>query len=155
MANTMLIDTIFFIKNAHHGQMYGEREYWHHPVEVMEKGKELFGDLFTIEHQKAALLHDVVEDTEYTLGDLSGMFESSVVVAVGLLTKPIGKDYKEYVEGLANSGNMIAMMVKYADNMVNYMGDKSGWNEERRKRAQAKYEWSIGFLGKKLGDKIR
>ena len=61
-----------------------------------------------------ALLHDVVEDTEYTFDDLSNMgFSQEVIEALKLLTHDADVPYMEYVKKLAK--NKIATAVKIAD----------------------------------------
>ena len=61
-----------------------------------------------------ALLHDVVEDTDYTLDDLRCMgFDERVMEALALMTHDDDAPYMEYVEGLKD--NPIARTVKLAD----------------------------------------
>jgi len=61
-----------------------------------------------------ALLHDVVEDTDYTLDDLSKMgFDDSVLTAINLMTHEDGVPYMNYVEQIKT--NPIAKIVKLAD----------------------------------------
>jgi len=61
-----------------------------------------------------ALLHDVVEDTDYTLDDLSKMgFDDSVLAAINLMTHMEGVPYMDYVEQIKT--NPIAKTVKLAD----------------------------------------
>ena len=61
-----------------------------------------------------ALLHDVVEDTDYTLEDLAAMgFSRNVTEALALLTHDETVPYMEYVKALRN--NPIARRVKLAD----------------------------------------
>lgn len=61
-----------------------------------------------------ALLHDVVEDTLYTLQDLTEMgFPREVVEAVGLMTHAEGVPYLDYVAAIKD--NPIARAVKLAD----------------------------------------
>lgn len=61
-----------------------------------------------------ALLHDVVEDTDYTLDDLSKMgIDDSVVAAINLMTHEDGVPYMDYVEQIKT--NPIAKTVKLAD----------------------------------------
>ena len=62
----------------------------------------------------AALLHDVVEDTDYTLDDLKEMgFGENIVDALALLTHDNSVPYLEYVERIKS--NPIARAVKIAD----------------------------------------
>lgn len=64
----------------------------------------------------AGLLHDVVEDTNYTFDDLlrKGVDEK-IVDALRLLTHTDDLSYGEYVKRIAESGNSIAIHVKYND----------------------------------------
>ena len=62
----------------------------------------------------AALLHDVVEDTPFTLQDLREMgFDEDVLEALALLTHPEGVPYMDYVARIRD--NEIARTVKLAD----------------------------------------
>ena len=61
-----------------------------------------------------ALLHDVAEDTDYTLEDIAAMgFSRNVTEALALLTHDETVPYMEYVKALRN--NPIARRVKLAD----------------------------------------
>ena len=61
-----------------------------------------------------ALLHDVVEDTDYTLDDLAAMgFGDAVIDALALLTHDPAVPYMEYVAAIKE--NPIARTVKLAD----------------------------------------
>ena len=61
-----------------------------------------------------ALLHDVIEDTEYTLEDLRKMgFGDSVLAAIDLMTHEDGVPYMDYVEKIKT--DPIARTVKLAD----------------------------------------
>ncbi len=62
----------------------------------------------------AALLHDVIEDTDMTIDDLRNAgIPEEVLEALVLLTHEKGKPYMEYVREL--SGNRIARRVKLSD----------------------------------------
>ena len=64
----------------------------------------------------AGLLHDVVEDTEWTLEDLlTADISQEVVDALRLLTHKKGSNYMDYVERIAQSHNPIAINVKCND----------------------------------------
>jgi (p)ppGpp synthase/HD superfamily hydrolase len=144
--------TLSLIKKAHAGQMYGTDPYWTHPLAVAEKGKELFGSKFTESAYLAALLHDVVEDTDLSLFDLQKLgYSSQVLDTVKLLTKDKSLDYEGNIRRIIQSRNKLAMMVKFADNFINYTGDKSHWDAKRAAKSQAKYLKSMQDIGKVLG----
>lgn len=144
--------TLQFIKQAHGDQLYGELPYWTHPRAVALTGRKIFGSRFTSDAVKTAFLHDVVEDTNIGLDELSKLdFSSKVIEAVALLTKDKSITYRENIEKIINSGNKLAMMVKYADNYENYTGDKSGWEQDKVDSSQKKYLRSLNMLGNSLG----
>ena len=62
----------------------------------------------------AAVLHDVVEDTSYTLEDLRRKgFSEAVLAAVDCLTRRGDESYEEFIERVET--NPIAREVKIAD----------------------------------------
>ena len=81
--------------------------YVFHPFHLAEQ----MSDEYTV---CAALLHDVVEDTDTTLEDLRREgFPDEVLEALALLTHDDGAPYMEYVARLKD--NPIARAVKLAD----------------------------------------
>ena len=61
-----------------------------------------------------ALLHDVVEDSDYTLEDLKAMgFKDCVIEAISVMTHDEAVPYEEYI--LKIKENPIAKIVKLAD----------------------------------------
>ncbi len=81
--------------------------YVFHPFHLAEQMED---EITTV----VALLHDVVEDTEYTLSDLSDMgFSKEVVNALALLTHNDNVPYMDYVALIKN--NPVARTVKFAD----------------------------------------
>lgn len=81
--------------------------YVFHPFHLAEQ-------METEETTVVALLHDVVEDTGYTLADLGAMgFSKSVLDALALLTHDPSVDYMDYVRAI--KANPIARTVKLAD----------------------------------------
>lgn len=63
--------------------------------------------------QIAGMLHDVVEDSYFTLEHLSKFFPDEIIEALECLTKKPGEDYLEYLKRVAS--NEIAVQVKIAD----------------------------------------
>ena len=81
--------------------------YVFHPFHVAE---QMTDEITTA----IALLHDVVEDTDYTLQDLIDMgFPREVTDALALLTHEDGVPYLEYVAGI--KADPAARAVKLAD----------------------------------------
>ena len=74
-----------FAEEAHRGQLRNSgEEYIQHPLEVAKILAELELDEATI---AAALLHDVVEDTKYTMEDIEKEFGPHVALLVDGVTK--------------------------------------------------------------------
>ncbi|MGY3340560.1 (p)ppGpp synthase/HD superfamily hydrolase [Streptomyces filamentosus] len=87
----------------------------------------------------AGLLHDVVEDTEWTAGGLraAGVPER-VVRAVEAVTNGPGRSYEEKIRDVAR--NPDATLVKIADNAHNSRADRAAaLPPDRRARLAAKY----------------
>lgn len=91
---------------AHHGQAdKAGVPYIFHPIHLAE---QMTDEATTC----AALLHDVLEDTMYSINDVAEKFPQEVVEAVRLLTH--GKeDYYDYIRAI--KCNPIAKAVKLAD----------------------------------------
>ncbi len=93
---------------AHAGQLdKGGVPYVFHPFHVAEQMED---ELSTV----VALLHDVVEDTDYTLEDLARMgFPERALSALKLLTHDKRVPYLDYVAAIRH--DPIARAVKLAD----------------------------------------
>ena len=95
----------------------------------------------------AALLHDVVEDTDYTFDDLLKMgFDEKIIDALRLLTHEDSVEYMDYVKAI--KPNPIARAVKLAD--LTHNSDLSRFEPDQiteyaLKRNQ-KYQTAIALL---------
>ena len=94
-----------------------------------------------------ALLHDVVEDTEYTIEDLKNMgFSKAVTDAVALMTHSGDVDYMDYVAAIKN--NPIAKAVKLADLCHNSDITRLDVVDEKALERREKYKKAIALLEK-------
>lgn len=76
---------INFIKEKHKDQIrYSGEPYYYHPIEVALIVMDYFFDLETI---IAALLHDIVEDTNFSLNQINFLFGQEVALLIDQLTK--------------------------------------------------------------------
>ena len=106
-----------FAATMHMGQRYGDDPYMVHLDAVADKFNAERDPLCKI----VAYLHDVLEDTECCLGDLTFYFGTEVAKAVSLVTRDpqSSKTYFEFVRSICESGNETAIRVKMADNECN------------------------------------
>ena len=112
--------------------------YVFHPFHLAEQMKD---EATTV----CALLHDVVEDTDYTLEDLCAMgFPADVVDALALLTHDPAVPYMDYVKEIAK--NPIARKVKMAD--LRHNSDLSRMDEvdEWAVKRTEKYKKALAYL---------
>ena len=83
------------------------KTYILHPLRIMAK-------MQTEYEMSAALLHDVIEDSDYTAEDLiSEGIPSDVVIAVELLSNVKGESYDQFVDRVLQ--NPLATKIKIAD----------------------------------------
>ena len=103
-----LEDAISLAVEAHRGQRdKAGRPYILHPLRVMMR-------LETDEERTVAILHDVVEDTPWTLERLRERgYPAPVLSALDALTKREGETYEAFVERLRPDA--LARRVKLAD----------------------------------------
>ena len=93
--------------DAHLGQLdYNGVPYIFHPYHIAEQMDDEISCT-------AALLHDVIEDTNLTLTDLEGIFPAQVIEIVRLLTHDENTDYFDYIRKIKT--NPIAKKVKLED----------------------------------------
>jgi (p)ppGpp synthase/HD superfamily hydrolase len=135
-----LDDAIQLARRAHEGQLdKSGRPYIAHPLRVMGQLKG--------EHERmAAVLHDVVEDTEVTLDDLTALgCPEDVLAAVAAISKHPGEPQADYLSRVM--ANPIALTVKRADIADNMSPDRLGrLDEPTQQRLTAKYEAALRQL---------
>lgn len=135
---------------AHSGQKdKAGDDYINHPLAVMN---HLQGDTARM----TGVLHDVVEDTQLTFDDLVVRgCPPEVIEALRLVTHPEGfqnteEEYLKWIQTIAESGNQIAVDVKWADLTHNSdMGRIQNPAEKDLKRAE-KYRKSMEILRPKV-----
>lgn len=127
---------------AHHGQ-YDKNgaPYIYHPIHLAEQMEDEIACC-------VALLHDVAEDTEWTLEALAEQFPQEVIDALTLLTHQPGVPYMEYVKTIRE--NPTARMVKLAD--LAHNSDRTRVNpahpmdEKKRDALLERYEKARAYL---------
>lgn len=114
--------TIALMMKAHDGQIDKRGlPYWYHPYRVALR-LDLYSDSKSYYNPliEAALLHDVVEDTNITIGQLQILgYSETTLETIGLLTKNRSLTYAQNIERIVDSGNPFAIFVKLADNYDN------------------------------------
>jgi len=103
----MTIKAMKIAYEAHLGQLdCNDVPYIFHPYHLAEQMDDEISCV-------AALLHDIVEDTELTLADLEKIFPAQVVEIVRLLTHDEKIDYFDYIREIKT--DPIATKVKLED----------------------------------------
>jgi len=114
--------------------------YIFHPFHLAEQ-------METEETTIVALLHDVVEDTAYTLEDLKQMgFGEAIIKALSLLTHDDSVEYMDYVRAIKD--DPIAKAVKLADLRHNSDLSRLDVVDEKALARREKYLKAIDFLEK-------
>ena len=113
--------------------------YVYHPFHLAE---QMTDEYTTV----VALLHDVVEDTDYTLSDLEKMgYPAEVVEALSYMTHDEEIPYMEYVAKIKH--NPIARAVKIADLMHNSDLTRLDAPDEAAYKRVLKYKEALMLLG--------
>lgn len=108
--NFTLEKAIVIAASRHEGQTdKAGFPYILHPLRVMMSVDGLL-------EKMTAVLHDVIEDTTMTFEELRELgCPNQVIAALRLLTKGEGENPKEYILRIVESGNPIALKVKWKD----------------------------------------
>ncbi len=131
-----------FAKQAHEGQFRKSGEpFFTHPVEVALILSDLGMDDAAI---IAAMLHDTIEDTEYTYEDITKEFGEEIAILVEGVTKlgqiPYSSKEEQQAENLrkmlmAMARDIRVIIIKLADRLHNLRTIKSLPEEKRREKA--------------------
>ena len=114
--------------------------YVFHPLHLAEQMED---EETTI----VALLHDVIEDSNYTIADLEAMdFSERILTALKLLTHEKGVPYMEYIAKIKE--DPIARTVKLADLAHNSDLSRLDEVDEKAIRRATKYAKAIQLLNK-------
>jgi (p)ppGpp synthase/HD superfamily hydrolase len=130
---------IVIAAEAHRGQTDKAREpYILHPLRVMLR-------VSSPVERMAAVLHDVLEDSDWTLADLEREgFCREVLEAVDALTRCAGESYEDFLHRAA--GHPVALRVKLADLEDNLDLSRIGAPTEADWRRMVRYRWARSLL---------
>ncbi len=134
-----LTKAISIATSAHKNQVdKGGKSYIEHPMRVM---KQMTSDAARI----VAVLHDVIEDSDYSFDDLvAAGFSEEIVSAIIVLTKKKEVSYKNYLRAIKT--NPIAVAVKLADLRDNMDLTRLPTITEKDIERQKKYSKAVATL---------
>lgn len=148
----------FLAKEAHKGARRRSGEpYILHPIAVAQIVVDEIG--LGTKSVIAALLHDVVEDTAYTVEDIQVMFGSKIASMVDGLTKMAGVFTEETVSVQAEnfrkmlltlSDDLRVILIKIADRLHN-MRTLGSMSEEKRVKISSETAYLFAPLAYRLG----
>lgn len=139
---TTILRAVQFAAQAHDGQRrkHSDGDFITHPIAVARSVAALAdrsgGDDGAV---IAALLHDTVEDTAVTLGQIEVAFGPDVAGLVEALTRRDGETYRAYIDRVIESGPRVRA-VKRADAAHNLSTLPEGHSLRRR------YESTIALI---------
>jgi (p)ppGpp synthase/HD superfamily hydrolase len=147
--------TLSIMLNAHNGQVDKSGEvYALHPIRVAYRlAPTRYESLI-----RAALLHEVIEDTQVTEAELQRLGEPAEVVSMVLWVSrlpPYSETYLDWIRRIATTGPIGARLVKLADIFDNLStGRMAAFNEDERASLTKRYEKAIGILAPSIPDDL-
>lgn len=141
----LILRAIEVAAEQHEGQRYGDAPYIVHPLTV---GLALAAQGVDSHIVAAAILHDILEDTDYPYEALEIEFGASVASIVDEVTR--GEEtYAEYLDGITSTA---ARLVKCVDSVLNLAGLSSlECAPERRAKLSDRYVGNIERFGAVTG----
>ncbi len=157
-ADFKLIEKAYsFAKNAHEGQKRSSgKDFFQHPVDVVKILLELRPDTATI---CATLLHDVIEETKYSMKDIEKEFGkeiASLVEGETKTTKVVFESPEDYTAEnlrkilLATTKDVRVILIKLADRLHN-MRTLNHIREDKQKRIAKETMEIYAPIAHKLG----
>lgn len=112
---SLVESAIVIATHYHYGQLRKNNQEWYinHPLRVMQNIRN--NGIVDDDCLSAAILHDVVEDTDYTIEDVYGTFGKDVSNIVHLLTRTDDLTYDQYINRLIESNDPYALIIKFFD----------------------------------------
>ena len=110
----------------HAGQVDKQGEpYFLHPFRVMMKCQ-------TDEERIVALLHDIIEDTDYTIKEIRNIFGDKIANSLIFISRGQGEKYFDYIDRLSKDSLAIAVKLKdLEDNLDESRGSIPGELKKR------------------------
>lgn len=151
-----IVAAYMLAKEAHQGQMRKSGEpYIVHPIAVARIVAEEFE--LGANPIMAAFLHDVVEDTPYTLDDIKERFGEDVAFLVGVVTKQKKSEYNQskqidnYRQILASvQFDVRAILIKLADRLHN-MRTLESMKPDKQMKIAGETDYFYAPLANRLG----
>lgn len=143
------IDRAIFIASKQHAEQKDKsgKPYILHPLRVMMR----LGEHASETERIAAVLHDVVEDTDMTIGDVWAAFNEKVANLVSVLTRRPLESHTHYMQQVCRIGLESAMRVKLADVYDNMSPSRIATLPESEKGLLKRYERDSAMLRACLG----
>lgn len=141
---------MLFAREKHKGQKYGDKDYFlYHVCGVVDSLDASINQEYCYGAHKeeiliSAYLHDVVEDCDVTIEEISEVFGISVALYVDCLTKRKGESRESYLERVCTSP--VATLIKLHDATQNATQSLICTDLKRF----AKYMNYVGVLGKHI-----
>ena len=122
---------------------YYSKDTYNHALRVMQyvANNKMIPYMYREDCISLAIMHDLIEDTEYNFKDLPKNFKYALL----LLSKPKGMDYTDYIKNIKNTDGInyreCAYWVKLAD-----MKDHLAQKETLTDRLKEKYLNALAYL---------
>lgn len=142
--SSLLAAAIELAAIAHKGQTdkMGEM-YLAHPIRVMLRVRDRG---YPVEVQAAAVLHDVAEDTEVTLENISAALSPEVAALVDAVTRHPGEVYEDFVRRAAESHEARAIKTADVEDNLSRLGQLADVSPELAESLGRRYREALAVL---------